>query len=241
LQVALERDRRFMADAGHELRTPLAILRAELELGARPGRSQEALHAAIVEAGHETDRLIRLAEDLLLLARADNHQPILQLRSTSLPELLATAARRGRSRDREPPVRIECPDDLRITVDPDRMLQAIDNLLDNAVLHTPPGTPVTLTAAVEGEPADGAGIVVIEIIDAGPGLPEEFLPHAFERFRRAERSRSRNTGGTGLGLSIVQAIVDAHGGTTALANRPDGGARATIRLPVPVSSAPAVL
>jgi hypothetical protein len=237
LHVALERDRRFMADAGHELRTPLAILRAELELGARPGRSQEALHTAIVEAGQETDRLIRLAEDLLLLARADNHQPILQLRSTSLPELLATAARRGRSRDREPPVHIECPDDLRVTVDPDRMLQAIDNLLDNAVLHSPPGTAVTLTAdldTVAGERAarDSAGAVIIDVTDTGPGLPAEFLPHAFERFRRAEHSRSRNTGGTGLGLSIVRAIVEAHGGTVALVNGAEVGARATIRLPL---------
>jgi signal transduction histidine kinase len=239
LHVALERDRRFMADAGHELRTPLAILRAELELGARPGRSQEALHSAIVEAGHETDRLIRLAEDLLLLARADNRQPILQLSSTSLPELLATAARRGLSRDREPPVRIECLDDLRVTVDPDRMLQAIDNLLDNAVLYSPPGTPVTLSAAVDGTASDGTAAVVIEVADAGPGLPAEFLPHAFERFRRAEHSRSRNTGGTGLGLSIVQAIVEAHGGTTTIVNSADGGARATIRLPVPALSTPA--
>ena len=249
LHVALERDRRFMADAGHELRTPLAILRAELELGARPGRSQEALHSAIVEAGHETDRLIRLAEDLLLLARADNHQPILQLRSTSLPELLATAARRGRSRDREPAVRIECPPDLRVTVDPDRMLQAIDNLLDNAVLHSPPGTAVTVTAAVDatgsdgrgsdGRGSDGGDAVVIEVIDAGPGLPEDFLPQAFERFRRAEHSRSRNTGGTGLGLSIVRAIVEAHGGSAAITNGAEGGARATIRLPRPAPTAPA--
>lgn len=226
LHVALERDRRFMADAGHELRTPLAILRAELELGARPGRSPEALHTAIVEAGIETDRLIRLAEDLLLLARADNQQPILQLRSTSLPDLLTTATRRGRSRDRVPPVQIECHDDLRVTVDPDRMLQAIDNLLDNADLHSPPGTPVALTAALD------RGAVVIEVTDAGPGLPEDFLPQAFERFRRAEHSRSRNTGGTGLGLSIVRAIVEAHGGTATIVNGAEAGTRATIRLPV---------
>jgi hypothetical protein len=222
-----------MADAGHELRTPLAILRAELELGARPGRSQEALHAAIVEAGVETDRLIRLAEDLLLLARADNHQPILQLSSTSLSGLLATAVRRGRSRDRVPPVVIECPDDLRVTVDPDRMLQAIDNLLDNADLHSPPGTPVTLTARTEG------GNAVIEVVDGGPGLPSGFLPHAFERFRRAEHSRSRHTGGTGLGLSIVRAIAEAHGGSATITNGADGGARATIRLPCP-TPAPSV-
>jgi two-component system OmpR family sensor kinase len=225
LHVALARDRQFMADAGHELRTPLAILRAELELGARPGRSQQALHAAIVEAAHETDRLIRLAEDLLLLARTDNRQPILRLRPTQLPELLATAIRRGRSRDREPPVEIVCPDDLHVTLDPDRMLQAIDNLLDNAIGHSPPGTPVHINVTRED-----TGTVVIEVIDSGPGLPTEFLPHAFERFRRAEHARSRDTGGTGLGLSIVQAIIEAHGGTVAITNRAPVGAQTTIRL-----------
>lgn len=232
LHIALERDRRFMADAGHELRTPLAILRAELELGARPGRSQEALHTAIVEAGHETDRLIRLAEDLLLLARADNRQPILQLGSTRLRDLLVTATRRGRARDREPEITIDCPEDLYCTVDPDRMLQAIHNLLDNAILHSPPGTPVRLSAT---HVVDSGDSVVIDIIDSGPGIPEEFLPHAFERFRRAEHSRSRNTGGTGLGLSIVQAIVAAHGGTVSITNRVDAGARASIRLPAPAT------
>jgi hypothetical protein len=225
LHTALERDRRFMADAGHELRTPLAILRAELELGARPGRSQEALRSAILEAGHETDRLIRLAEDLLLLARADNQQPLLQLRPTALSELLVTAAHRGRSRDREPPVEINCPDDLHIVVDPDRLLQAVNNLLDNAILHTPPGTPVRLTATT------ATGQVSIEVADAGPGLPPEFLPHALERFRRAEHARSRHSGGTGLGLSIVEAIAHAHGGTVDITNGAVG-ARATIRLPL---------
>jgi len=225
LQKALERDRRFMADAGHELRTPLAILRAELELGMRPGRDQAALHSAIVEASRETERLIRLAEDLLLLARADNHQPILQLRPTKLSQLLATAAHRGRARDRVPLVEIECPDDLELTVDPDRLLQAVNNLLDNAILHTPPGTPVRLSAA-----DDHTGHVTIEVEDAGPGLPPEFLPHALERFRRAEHSRSRDTGGTGLGLSIVEAIAHAHGGTVDITNATIG-ARATLRLP----------
>lgn len=224
LHIALERDRRFMADASHELRTPLAILRAELELGSRPGRSQEALQSAILEAGHETDRLIRLAEDLLLLAKADNQQPLLEVRQVALSELLATAAHRGRARDREPPVEIDCPEGLQLVVDPDRLLQAVNNLLDNAILHTPPGTPVRLTATT------GVRQVSIEVADAGPGLPPEFLPHAFERFRRAERSRSRHTGGTGLGLSIVEAIAHAHGGTVDIANAAVG-LRATIRLP----------
>ncbi|MDQ2706171.1 MAG: HAMP domain-containing histidine kinase [Actinomycetota bacterium] len=225
LQEALGRDRRFIADASHEIRTPLAILRTELELAARPGRSPEALRQAISAAGLETDRLIRLAEDLLLLARADNHQPILHVAAVQLRELLSTGVRRGRARDHQPPVELECPRDLLVTIDADRLLQAVDNLLDNAILHTPPDTLVRLIASED----DGG--VIIEVVDTGPGLPPEFLPRAFERFRRVEHARSRDTGGTGLGLSIVRSIAQAHGGSATIENRPGGGARATVRLP----------
>jgi heavy metal sensor kinase len=225
LHHALERERRFVADASHELRTPLAILRAELELAARPGRSPHELGQAIAEAGQETQRLIRLAEDMLLLARADNHQPILRPARLRLGELLATAAGRGRARDHQPPVEIDCLGDLEVTVDPDRLLQAIDNLLDNAIRHSPSGTPVRLTAARDDD------TLTIRVDDDGPGLPADLLPRAFERFQRAEQARSRDAGGTGLGLSIVRAIAEAHRGSARIANRAGGGARATIRLP----------
>jgi hypothetical protein len=225
LHHALDRERRFVADASHELRTPLAILRAELELAARAGRSPQALRRAVAEAGQETERLIRLAEDLLLLARADNQQPILRPAPVRLHELLTTAARRGRARDHRPPVEIECPDDLCATVDPDRLGQAVDNLLDNAIGHSPPGTPVRLRATRD------EAAMLIEVDDSGPGLPTEILPRVFERFQRADQDRSRATGGTGLGLSIVRAIAQAHGGSAHIANRAEGGARATLRLP----------
>ncbi|MBO0876948.1 MAG: HAMP domain-containing protein, partial [Pseudonocardia sp.] len=225
LHRALERERRFVADASHELRTPLAILRAELELAARAGRSPQELRRAVTEAGQETERLIRLAEDLLLLARTDNQQPILHPTPVRLHELLTTATRRGRARDHQPPVQIECPPDLQVCVDPDRLGQAVDNLLDNAIGHGPPATPVRLRATRD------EAAVLIEVDDSGPGLPPELLPRAFERFQRADQYRSRDTGGTGLGLSIVRAIAQAHGGSAHIANRPEGGARATLRLP----------
>jgi hypothetical protein len=231
LHSALERERRFVGDASHELRTPLAILRTELELAGRPGRSASALRSAIAEATEETDRLIRLTEDLLLLARADNRQSILHAVPVDLRDLLENAVRRGRGRDRQPPVQLDCPADLQVVADPDRLLQIVDNLVNNAIMHTPPGTPVRVVAA-EVE----AGHVAIEVIDDGPGLSPEFQPRAFDRFHRAEQARSRETGGAGLGLSIVRAIAEAHGGTADIVNRPEGGARATVLLPSEVTA-----
>jgi two-component system OmpR family sensor kinase len=229
LQGALERERGFVADAGHELRTPLAILRTELELAARPGRSREALVEAITLAGEETDRLIRLAEDLLLLARADNHQPFLRPTPLSLPDLIGVAAGGATAAavDRAVTVTVHGPAELAIEADPDRLRQAVDNLLDNATRHAPPGSTIEITVSTPR-----AEVVDIEVADRGPGFPPAFLPHAFERFQRAEAARSRDAGGTGLGLSIVRAIAHAHGGDATATNRPDGGAAVLIELPV---------
>ncbi|HZS22415.1 MAG TPA: ATP-binding protein [Pseudonocardiaceae bacterium] len=226
LHTALERERRFVGDASHELRTPLAILRTELELAGRPGRTAEALRSAIAEASEETDRLIKLTEDLLLLARADNHQTILHLTSIQLSELMAAAVRRGRGRDHQPPIEVACPENLRFVADRDRMLQLLENLITNAVVHTPPRTAVQVGAYQSQD-----GHLTIQVLDEGPGLPPDFQPRAFDRFHRAEDARSRDTGGTGLGLSIVRAIAEAHGGTADINNRTEGGACATVVLP----------
>ncbi|MDQ2883975.1 MAG: ATP-binding protein [Actinomycetota bacterium] len=230
LQEALERERGFVADAGHELRTPLAILRAELELAARPGRSREALVEAVSHAGEETDRLIRLAEDLLLLARADNAQPFLRPVPLLLPDLLGAAARGAgaRAEARGVTVAVRSPAALTVLADPDRLRQAVDNLLDNATRHAPSGSVVEVNVT-----ANGTGVVTVEIADRGPGFPAEFLPNAFERFHRADAARTRDGGGTGLGLSIVQAITEAHGGHATVGNRPGGGATVTLELPAP--------
>lgn len=228
LQAALDRERGFVADAGHELRTPLAILRAELDLAARPGRSREALVDAIREAGEETDRLIRLAEDLLLLARMDNAAPLLRPVAVDLPALLETAAAgaAARAAGRGISVSATAPGGPSVTADPDRLRQAIDNLLDNATRHAPPGSRVQVSATGHAD-----GMVTVQVTDRGPGFPTEFLPHAFERFHRAEAARSREDGGSGLGLAIVRAIARAHGGDATATNRADGGAVVTISLP----------
>jgi two-component system OmpR family sensor kinase len=228
LQEALERERSFVADAGHELRTPLAILRAELELAARAGRSREELVEAVNHAGEETDRLIRLAEDLLLLARADNAQPFLRPVAVLLPDLLAAAARGAgaRATARGVTVAVHSPAALTVVADPDRLRQAVDNLLDNATRHAPSGSVVEITAS-----ANSTGMTTVEVADRGPGFPVEFLPTAFERFHRADAARTRDGGGTGLGLSIVAAITEAHGGHATAGNRAGGGATVTLELP----------
>jgi two-component system OmpR family sensor kinase len=234
LHDALARQRGFVADAGHELRTPLATLRAELELAARPGRSREALAAAVTAAGQETDRLIRLADDLLLLARAESAQPFLRIEPVSIHDLLTTAARAGATRapDHNITIDVACPPDLVAPADADRVRQIIDNLLDNATRHSPPTGTIEITATTDH------GQAVITVRDHGPGFPPEFLPHAFQRFRRADTARARSDGGAGLGLAVVDALTRAHHGQVTATNHPTGGAIITVALPLtPVTPA----
>ena len=229
---ALERERGFVADAGHELRTPLATLRAELELAGRPSRSRDDLAEAVASATSDTDRLIRLAEDLLTLARADGDAPFLRVRPTDLTAVAADAARAAAAvgDPRDVDIVVEAPAGLEAEADPDRLRQALDNLLANAVRHSPDHALVTLTVAHRGNTA------TFTVADDGPGFPDDFLPHAFERFRRADSARARADGGSGLGLSIVETIARAHGGTVRAANRPEGGA--VVEIEVPAGAAP---
>ena len=223
LQRALSRQRAFVADASHELRTPLAVLRGELELADRPGRSREELTAAVRSAAAEADRLARITSDLLLLARSDEDRLSLRLERTELRPLLAHSAELTRPRLAEAGLtcRVDVPADLRGRIDPDWISQAVDNLLGNALRFAPRGSEIVLAARASGTDLD------IEVRDDGPGFPAEFLPHAFERFRRSGRSR----GGAGLGLAIVQAIAAAHGGVAAARNKPGGGAVVGLHLP----------
>jgi signal transduction histidine kinase len=227
LQGALARQRAFVADASHELRTPLAVLRGELELAARPGRSRDDLTAAVRSAAAEAERLSRLTDDLLLLARSDEDRLSLRPEATDIGKLLARSA--GTAASRLAAAGVTCHLDAQVgmlaAVDGDRIRQAVDNLLDNALRFAPRGSVIVLAAHADG-PHLG-----IEVRDDGPGFAPGFLPHAFERFRRPDTGRSRDDGGTGLGLAIVQAIAVAHGGTASAANRPGGGAVVRLRLP----------
>jgi two-component system, OmpR family, sensor kinase len=233
LQRALARQRAFVADASHELRTPLAVLRGELELASRPGRNREKLAAAVHSAATEAERLSRITSDLLLLARSDDDQLSLRLEQAELRPMLDRSAERAGPRLAASGLTccVEAPPGLRARVDPDRIRQAVDNLLDNAVRFSPRGSLIVLAAQTSGPDLD------IEVRDHGPGFPPGFLPSAFERFRRPDTGRSRDDGGAGLGLAIVQAIANAHGGVAVARNAPGGGAVVGLHLPDAASNA----
>lgn len=227
LHRALTRQRAFVADASHELRTPFAVLSGELELAGKAGRSREELAAAVASAAAETARLTRITDDLLLLARGDEDRLTLRPEPTDIAALLARSAEVAGARAAAAGVScvVTAPSGLRALVDPGRIRQAVDNLVDNALRFAPPGTQITISAQLSGT------VLVIEVCDAGPGFPADFLPHAFERFRRPDRGRARSDGGAGLGLAIVHAIALAHGGRASAANRPAGGAAVRLALP----------
>ncbi|MFL5893816.1 MAG: ATP-binding protein [Thermoleophilaceae bacterium] len=225
LQAAFARERAFVSDASHELRTPLAILRTELELALRGERSVGELSAAVRSAAEEVDRLSRLSEDLLVLARADEGrlpvraalQPVGPLIRDAAAGFSAQAIRQGRE------IRVEGGEALEAPVDNIRIRQALGNLLDNALRHG--------AGAVHVFAARSDGSVELHVTDEGPGFPRDFLPHAFERFTRSDHARAR--GGSGLGLAIVDAIARAHGGSVHARNTADGS---DVWLAVPLQS-----
>jgi two-component system OmpR family sensor kinase len=229
LQGSLARQRAFVADASHELRTPLAVLCAELELAVRQERSPDELRDAIAHATQEVERLARLVDDLLFLARSDERAQLLT-EDTPIVPLLEAAIGEARAQAAAGDVRlqIDAKPELRASVAPTLVHQAVVNLVANAIRHSPMGATVVVRARRDHD------AVEIEVLDEGPGFPTAFLPDAFERFRRADASRSRRDGGTGLGLAIVRAIASAHGGTAEAATRPTGGAVVKLRIPSPV-------
>ena len=233
LHESLDRQRAFVSDAGHELRTPFAVLQAELELASRPGRSREELTAALSKASEEAARLTRLANDLLLLARSDEERLEVRPAQVSVASMLLESARGLATRLDSAGVtcRVDADADLVARVDPDRTRQAVDNLLDNATRFAPSGSEIVMTATTIGSD------LLIEVADSGPGFAPDYLPHAFERFSRPDSGRARSDGGAGLGLAIVQAIASAHGGRASARNRAEGGAVVSIELPGTVVSA----
>jgi signal transduction histidine kinase len=222
LEESLEHERRFVADASHELRTPLALLRAELEVALRRPRTAAQLEATVRSAAEEAERLSRLAEDMLLIARADRGSLPLRRERVAADDVLSSvearfarrAARGGVS------IRVEAADEL-LDADAERLEQALGNLVENALAH---GARSVVLRVERGD-----GSVELHVLDDGPGFPEGFLDRAFDRFSRADDARTG--GGTGLGLSIVALIARAHGGTAGVANRVGGGADVWIALP----------
>jgi two-component system OmpR family sensor kinase len=222
--------RQFVADASHELRTPLTAVRAYSELFDRGAKYHpDDLERAMAGIQREAARMSVLVEDLLLLARLDQH-PTMTARNVDLVEIAHLAADASLTIDPAHPVAVTAPDALVVRGDPDALRRVIDNLLGNIRAHTPSGTKASLAVA------RSADMAVIEVRDNGPGMPEDLVPHAFERFSRADASRSRDAGGSGLGLAIVAAVADAHGGAVELtSSRGDG---TCIRITVPALPEP---
>lgn len=222
LHESLEHERRFVADASHELRTPLALLRTELDLALRRPRTREELERSLRSAAEETERLTRLAEDLLLIARGDRGALPLRRERFAAEELLEVVASRfGLQADARGATLHVDPTDCALDADPERLRQALANLVDNAIVYG--AREVHLSARPE------RGAVVLHVVDDGPGFPEAFRERAFDRFSRADDARS--DGGAGLGLSIVALIAEAHGGSAQVQNRPGGGSDVSISLP----------
>ncbi|MET9171222.1 HAMP domain-containing sensor histidine kinase [Streptomyces misionensis] len=219
------RVRQFVADAGHELRTPLASIRGYAEL-TRRGHERvgpETRHA-LGRIESEAGRMTLLVEDLLLLARLDAGRP-LEFGRTDLVPLVVDTVSDARAAGRDHDWRLALPDEpAPVRADSARLQQVLVNLLANAQRHTPPGTTVTARVRRQGP------WVCVDVEDDGPGIPEELLPHVFERFARGDSARTRATGSTGLGLAIVQAVATAHDGAVSVRSVP-GRTVFTVRLP----------
>ena len=226
VEAAVTRERRVVSDASHELRTPLTTLRAEVDLALLGDRDPAELRAALQSAAEEARRMSRLADDLLVLARADQGRLPLHPERLVARDLLDAAAGRSRAAarmgERSIVVAADGRPDLAVRADRDRAAQTLDNLISNALRYGD-GT-ITLSAREDGE------LVELHVADEGPGFPDELLGRAFERF-----ARGAGTGGaeprSGLGLALVEALALAHGGHAHARNRPEGGADVFVALP----------
>ena len=218
--------RQFVADASHELRTPIAAVSAYAELFERGGsQHSEDLPRIVSGIRTETARMDRLVSDLLTLARLDEGVPM-QVAPVELVALASESVRTAAAVGPEWPVQFSAARPVEVTGDKDRLRQVLDNLLANVRAHTPPGTTATVHVDQVGDHAQ------IEVRDTGPGMPEEDARRVFERFFRADPARARTRGGSGLGLSIVSAIVTAHGGTVTATSAPGEGLVVTVLIPV---------
>jgi two-component system, OmpR family, sensor kinase len=218
--------RQFVADASHELRTPIAAVSAYAELFER-GAAQRSDDLPRVFTGirSETARMDRLVNDLLILARLDEGLPIDHV-PVEVVGLASEAVRTAAAVGPEWPVRFSAARPVEVSGDQDRLRQVVDNLLANVRAHTPPGTPAFVSVDADDTMAE------IVVADQGPGMPAEEARRVFERFYRSDPARARTSGGSGLGLSIVAAIVAAHEGTVSAVSAPGQGMTVTVRLPL---------
>ena len=220
LDTAFATQRRFVDDAGHELRTPITVVRGHLEV---MGDDPDERRATIAVVTDELDRMARIVNDLLLLAKAE--QPsFVATESVELSDLTTELFMKARQLGEREWRLADCGEGP-ITCDPQRITQAVLNLAGNAVEHTRTGDTITIASSVDGDHCE------FEVSDTGPGIAPEERGQIFERFARGQNSQLGSEG-AGLGLSIVRAVVDAHHGSIRVTDAPDGGARFTIALPI---------
>ena len=231
LEQAFQHERRFTADASHELKTPLAILRGDIEVALRRDRAPEEYRRVLASSLEEIARLTKLTDDLLTLARSDAGEVMLEMGPVRIDRLarevcdylapLSDTA--GVSLDYQVP---DSP--ILIEGDASRIKQLIVNLLDNAIKYTPAGGEVRLDLKAEGETA------LLAVSDTGRGIPSEAMPRVFERFYRQSDPRDLRAGGFGLGLAISKWIVDSHQGTIEVSSKPGIGSQFIVRLPLAI-------
>jgi heavy metal sensor kinase len=229
LEQAFERERRFTGDASHELKTPLAVLRGDIEVALRRERTSEEYQRVLRSSLEEIERLTKLTEDLLTLARSDADQSVLEREEVELDQLAAGAREHLTPLAESAGVTLTYdPPPLSVVVEGDqkRLQQLLVNLLDNAIKYTPPGGSARLALSIEDSSA------VIEVTDSGRGIPASALPHIFERFYRQTDPRDSRVTGFGLGLAISKWIADAHGGSIEVDSREGQGSRFTVHLPL---------
>jgi two-component system, OmpR family, sensor kinase len=227
LQRSFERERRFVADAGHELRTPVAIVKTELEGAMRTGDYGPDVRDALAAAIEECDRLAQLAEDLMVVARSAEGELPVRAEDLSARTLLEDVRERfaDRAAQRNRSIGVEAENGVVLSGDPLRVRQALGNLVDNALRHGDGDIVLRSRRAGTG--------VELEVSDRGPGFEPCIVDRAFERFARGDRARTR--GGTGLGMAIVRAVAEAHGGRAEIV---PGGEGATVRIWLPDGTAP---
>jgi two-component system OmpR family sensor kinase len=224
-----DRLRQFVADASHELRTPVTTIRGYAELFRSGGLGEpRELEEAMRRTEQEAIRMGRLVDDMLTLAKLDQDRP-LETRSVDLAVLMSDAARDAAAVAPGRSIRTDIEGPVVVTGDEDRLRQVLANVVGNALVHTPLGSAIELHLRRDGACA------VVDVVDHGPGMPPEIVARVTERFFRADPSRTRHRGGSGLGLSIADAAIDAHGGDIRVQSI--AGVGTTVRITLPVGAA----
>lgn len=229
LDESFRRQRRFTADASHELRTPLSVIRGEVDVTLEQPRTSEEYQRTLRVIGAETEWMSRLVNDLLLLARSDAAEFVLEKHPIDLADLLTVLTEQMATQAEAAGVslQVDLPQPLLVHADPDRLLQVFINLFQNAFTYAPHSR-----VSVNGRRADT--FVEITVADTGPGIAAEHLPHIFDRFYRVDKARSRSqgtSGGSGLGLAIAQEIIQAHSGGLDVESQLEQGTNFIVRLP----------